>query len=161
MGIKGAKRVEIGGLNDKRQMTAVLAGTANGQFLGPHLIYSGLTAKCLPKNVKFLSDWHITTTPTHWSNEQTMLQYIDRLICPYVERKRKELQLGSEFPALVMFGDFSGQTTQVIFDHLKKHGIMYVLIPKTCADRLQPMDLSVNKPFNDRLKQSFQTWYVS
>lgn len=38
---------------------------------------------------------------------------------------------------------------------------MYVLIPKTCTDRLQPMDLSVNKPFKDRLKQSFQTWYAS
>ena len=48
-----------------------------------------------------------------------------------------------------------------MFDHLEKYHIMYALIPKTCTDQLQPMDLSVNKPFNDCLKQSFQTWYAS
>ena len=66
MDVKGAHRVEIAGLNDKRQMTMVLAGTASGEFLPPQLIYSGLTSKSLPKNVKFPSDWHLTTTPTHW-----------------------------------------------------------------------------------------------
>ena len=47
MEVKGAKRVEIGGLNDKRMMTAVLAGTAGGEFLPPQLIYSGSTVKSL------------------------------------------------------------------------------------------------------------------
>ena len=49
MEVTGAHRVEIGGLGDKRQMTIVLAGTANGDFLPAQLIYSGKTLKCLPK----------------------------------------------------------------------------------------------------------------
>lgn len=36
---------------------------------------------------------------------------------------------------------------------------MYVLIPKTCTNRLQPIDLSVNKPIKDRLK-TFQNYYA-
>ena len=38
---------------------------------------------------------------------------------------------------------------------------MHVLIPKTCTDRLQPMDLSVNKPIKSHLQSSFQAWYAS
>ena len=113
-------------------------------FLAPQLIYSGSTSKSLPRNVIFPSEWHVTTTPTHWSNENTMLEYIDKVIHPYVKEKREELHLDSDFPALVLFDHFSGQATQTVFDHFEKYHIMYVLIPKTCTDRLQPMDLSVS-----------------
>ena len=161
MEVKGARRVEIAGLNDKRQMTMVLAGTVSGDFLPPQLIYSGSTAKSLPQNVTFPCDWHLTTTPTHWSNEQTMMDYIDKIIVQYVNSKRKELQLPSNFPALLLFDHFSGQTSQAIFDMLEKHHLMHVLIPRTCTDRLQPMDLSVNKPVKTHLQNSFQEWYAA
>ena len=111
MDVKGAHRA---GLNDKRQMTMVLAGTASGEFLPPQLIYSGLTSKSLPKNVKFPSDWHLTTTPTHWSNEETMKHYIDKVIVPFIDTKRKKLNLPSDYPAVVLFDHFSGQITQDI-----------------------------------------------
>ena len=62
------------------------------------------------------SDWHVATTLTHSSNEETMKVYIDKIIVPYVELKWKELQLPSTFPALMLFDHFSGQTSQVIFD---------------------------------------------
>ena len=161
MDVKGSRRVEIAGLNDKQQMTAIFAGTASGTFLLPQLIYSGSTEKSLPRNVQFPSDWDVTTTPTHWSNEDTMKVYIDKVIVPYVKVKRKELELSFDFPALVLFDHFSGQITQAIFDRLEEHNIRYVLIPKTCTDRLQPMDLSVNKPVKNHLKSSFQMWYAS
>lgn len=158
---KGSKRVEIAGLHDKRQMTVVLAGCATGDLLPPQLTYSGLTSKSLPKNVTFPVGWDITTTPTHWSSEDSMLQYIHKIICPYVAQKRVQLKLGVDFPALVLFDHFGGEITQKVFDLLEENNINFVLIPRTCTDRLQPMDLSVNKPFKAHLKQSFHTWYAS
>ena len=35
-----------------------------------------------------------------------------------------------------------------------------VLIPLNCTDKLQPLDLSVNKSVKDFLKQQFQEWYT-
>lgn len=141
-------------------MTVVLAGTASGDFLPAQLIYSGTTMKCLPRSVRFPGEWHITSTPTHWSNEDTMIDYLNKIIVPHFAIKRMELKLPNTFPALVLFDHFSGQVTQSIFDKLNEHYIMFVLIPKTCTDRLQPMDLSINKPIKDCLKASFQNYYA-
>ena len=96
MDVKGSRRVEVAGLKDKRQMTAVFAGSADSNFLPPQLIYSGTTTKCLPRNVKFPSEWHVTSTTNHWSNEDTMFEYIDRIIAPYIQSKRQELDLPSD-----------------------------------------------------------------
>ena len=32
--------------------------------------------------------------------------------------------------------------------------------PRNCTDLLQPLDLSVNKPFKDHLRHKFQSWYA-
>ncbi len=79
MAKEGSKRVEIAGIDDKRQITAVFAGTMAGEFLPPQLIYQGKTAKCLPL-VEFPSDWHITYTENHWSNEKTMFDYVNKVL---------------------------------------------------------------------------------
>ena len=56
---------------------------------------------------------------------------------------------------------FRGQTTAEIVSLLEHHNIVSVQIPPNCMDKLQPMDISVNKPMKDELKISFQTWYAS
>ena len=45
---QGSKHVEIIAADDKRQITAVLAGSLAGDFLPPQLIYKGTTPRCLP-----------------------------------------------------------------------------------------------------------------
>ena len=74
----GSKRVEIAGLQDKRQITAVFAGSQTGGFLPIQLVYQGKTEKCYPA-VTFPDNWHITYTLTHWCNEQTTLDYITKI----------------------------------------------------------------------------------
>ena len=73
---KGTKRVEIAGVDDKRQITAVFACAMSSKFLLMQLIYKGKTTKCLPKlkDEGFPSDWHITFTENHWANEITTLK---------------------------------------------------------------------------------------
>ena len=35
-----------------------------------------------------------------------------------------------------------------------------MLVPANCTDKLQPMDVSVNKPVNDHIKQCSHSWYA-
>ena len=84
---EGSKRVEIVAVDDKRQITAVFTGSLAGDFLPPQLIYKGTTKRCLP-GVNFPSDWHITHSHNHWSNESTMKAYIEKILLPYIGGKR-------------------------------------------------------------------------
>ena len=58
----GSKRVEIVGVDDKRQITAVLCGSLMRDFLPVQLIYKGKTPRCHPR-YQFPRDWHITHSP--------------------------------------------------------------------------------------------------
>ena len=56
---EGQEGVEIIATDDRRQITAVLAGYLNGDFLPLQLIYKGSTERCL-STTKFPNNWHIT-----------------------------------------------------------------------------------------------------
>jgi hypothetical protein len=103
MELKGSKRVEIVGIDDKRQITAVFCGTLAGEFLPLQLIYQGKTKASLPP-YKFPSDWHVTFTPNHWSNEDTTKEsYIT--ICTVKEKRP---------PSPNSFGDICDSTWEKV-----------------------------------------------
>ena len=88
-----------------------------------------------------------------------MIVYLNHIIIPYVNAKRKELGLNQEHPALVIFDVFKGQCTENVFQLLEENNILYVIVPNNCTDALQPLDLSINKPAKDFMKSKFQEWY--
>ena len=156
---EGAKRVEIAAVDDKRQITAVFAATLTGDFLPPQLIYKGTTPRCLPA-VPFPQDWHATFSSNHWANEDTMKAYVENILAPYICNKRRLLKLPDDYPALVIFDHFSGQMTDAFFQLLEENNLHRVMIPANCTDRLQPLDISVNKAAKEFLRRNFQDWYA-
>ena len=118
---EGQKRVQITGIDDKRQITAVFAATKTGSFLPIQVIYKGKTKRCLP-SVDFPEDWLISFTENHWANETTTKDYIYKILLPYVEQKREELKLPGDHPALVVFDHFKG--------HLQWKSYLYFLLHK-------------------------------
>ena len=156
MEAKGAKWVEAVGKDDKRQLTAVLAGTLTGDFLPPQIIYQRKMPRCLPK-YSFPEKWHITYSINHWSNEDTMKEYV---LLQYITEKRESLGLVIDYPALVIFDNFKAQCTPAILTQLDQNSINMVLVPPNCTDRLQPLDISVNKAIKNQLCAEFQSWYA-
>ena len=106
-GNEGTKQVEITGISDKQQITVLFCGTFDDCFLPPQIIYQGKTSACLP-NFTFPSDWHVTCTPNHWSNENEMMEYIELIILPYINQEYKEFDLAENHPALAVFDVFRG-----------------------------------------------------
>ena len=156
----GDRIIPIANSDDKRQITAVLAASMAGEYLPPQLIFKGKTQRCHPQ-VSFPKGWDIWHSENHWSNEDTMQRYIEQIIVPYIDKKRQDLDLEKSHTALVLFDCFRGQTTATIESLLQKNNIVAVQIPPNCTDKLQPMDVSINKPMKDGMRTRFQTWYAS
>ena len=89
-----------------------------------------------------------------------MLAYTENIIVPYVVKMHSTLKLPHSQSALAIFDHFEGQLTSRVQASLDSNDIFAVDVPANCTDRLQPMDLSINKPFKYHMKASFQTWYT-
>ena len=116
---EGATRVEVTGKDDKRQVTVVFAGSLLGE---------GKTKRCLPP-FQFPSTWNITYTLTHWSNEESMKEYVEAVILPYISRQKADLNLPDDQGSLVIFDNFKTQITSSILTLLDSYYINVVLIP--------------------------------
>lgn len=130
------------------------------RFLPVQLIYQGKTSRSIPAK-KFPEKWHVTVTPNQWSHETTIVKYIENILVPHVQEKKAELDLCESFPALVIFDEFKGQTTDRVLELLKKNHIFYVIVPPNCTDRLQLLEVSVNKTAKEFLHSRFHDWYAS
>lgn len=89
MATAGSKQVEMVGLDDKRQVTALLCVTLSGVLLPPQILYKGKTDACHPQ-VKFPDGWCVSHTVNHWSTEGSMIQFIECIVIPYVALTRKK-----------------------------------------------------------------------
>ena len=158
MDTKGAKQVPIFGLEDKREMTVLLAVTSSGDLLPTELIYAGKTDRCHPKYV-FPEGHHITHTESHWSNEESMLGYVDKIIVPYVNAKRKSIGNPTQH-ALCIFYFFEAHKCESVRNKLIENKIDYVNVPACCIHELRPLDLTCNQCFKTLMKERFAQWYV-
>ena len=89
------------------------------------------------------------------------MEYIEKIIIPYKDSKRKELKVSSDQPALAIYDVFKGQQTEDIAKLLEQNNLHVVSVPANCTDRLQPMDLSVNKAAKDFMRSKFREWYAT
>ena len=122
-------------------------------FLPVQLIYARKTACCHPK-YRFPAGWHVTHTKKHWSTEETMCQYIEFIILPYVNSVRNSLN-DNTIAGLVIIDNFKGQVTASISKLLEDIHLHVCLLPPNTINLLQPMDLWVNKPAKSFLKNEF------
>ena len=152
MAPEGSRGVEVAGLGDKRQITATFADTLSGAFLPMQLLYQGKTDRYHAK-FTFPDGFHIHHTPNHWANEETVKLFYEKVIVQYVACVRQEKQIPD-------------QKALLILDNFKAHALfrgcitMYFL-PTNTTDRLQPLNLSINKAAKDFLRDKFRHWYAN
>lgn len=77
-------------VDDKRQVSATFPVSLSGEFLAIELICGGTTDICHPR-VSFSNSFHITHSNSYCSNEKNFMNYWQKVIFPFIELKRKEL----------------------------------------------------------------------
>ena len=60
----------------------------------------------------------------------------------------------------MIFDNFKGQCTEEFLKFLDSNNIDVILILPNCTDRLQLLDLSINKAAKEFLRKQFHKWYA-
>ena len=151
--------VPIANLDDKRQITGTFCVNMTGEFLPIQLIYAGTTPRCHP-TIKFPNSFHITHSSNHWSNEPIVMEYLKKIIFPYLKKKRESLKLQSDAKALLIFDVFKRQTTSAVNELLKKTTLSSFMYATTTTNLFQSLDISVNKSAKAFIAGKDQDWYA-
>jgi hypothetical protein len=162
---KGSGNVAVIGEDDRRQITAVMASSADGDLLPLQLIFQGKTERCEPTPTDDVkrSLFHITHSENHWSNQTTMEAYIERIIQPYIQQKIVEKRLPRDSRAIVLLDCWSVHKSAEFRTFVKKKykNIILVFIPPNCTSKLQICDTHLNFPFKRGIRNRFNQWTMN
>jgi len=88
------------------------------------------------------------------------VEYISKVVLLFIGAKHKEVKLEPDHPTFVIFNKFTGQLTDsaCLFSVGYQQNLPIKALPN-CIDRLQLIDLSVNKLAKDFLCAKFCVWY--
>ena len=134
---------------ERFRLTVMLAATADGRKLPPLLI---LKRKTLPKSEAFPKDVIVSAQEKGWMME-LMLEWLKIV---WGRRPRTLLNQSS----MLVLDAYKWHLIDSVKNPLRKMKTELVIIPGGMTSVLQPMDLSINKPFEDRLRQQYTTWIV-
>lgn len=152
MELAGSDGIPITGLDDKREITAIIGASCTCELLPPQLLYTGRTTRCHP-SFNYATKWDVWHSDNHWANEETTLRYIDQVLKPNIVSIYQELQLPPEQKALLIWDVFRALTTPAVLQKLADENILTVFVPANCTSDFKPMDVSVNKPLKDAMKK--------
>ena len=156
---EGAAQVPLTGQEDKREVTGLLGCTLSGTLLPPQVLYEGKTERCHPRH-QFPDGWDIWHSETHWSNEATVQRYVGKILSPWIEKCKLELNLPAKQRALVILDVYKAHSTPAVHRVMEEHDIEAIFVPNNWTAELQPLDVSVNAQFKTELKEQFTKWYV-
>ena len=162
---KGSKEVKLIGADDKRQITACLASSLYGDLLPLLLIFQGKTVACHPSVTEEATQArvHITHSENHWSNQETMRQYISDVLVPYADRCVVQHNLPVDSHIVLVLDVWAVHKSEEFRLFLRTHHprIHLVFVPANCTSQLQVADVMLQRPFKHGIRQRFNTWAAS
>ena len=95
------------------------------------------------KNVTIPDGVVATTQKKAWMDEARMIEWIRKVWVPYISGK----------PALLSLDTFSAHLTDAVKAEFEKCNTKLLIIPGGCTCVLEPLDISINKPFKYYIRQ--------
>lgn len=133
---KGKRQVIVRGTTaTKRHLTVVLTCTAAGHMLPPMIIFKGKRELKLRRPPGYV----VTVQKKGWMDGEHMTTWLKKIVLPYTKKAK----------TLLILDSFSAHTDAPFALLASKSNINLAVIPGGCTSKVQPLDVSVNKPFKD------------
>lgn len=136
--------------HEKTHFTVVLSCMADGFKLKPMVIFK---RKTIPKGVKFPPGVVIHCHPKGWMDEKGIILWLNKV---WITRPGALLK-----KSMLVWDQFRSHLTDTVKDKLKSLKTFQAVIPGGLTSILQPLDVVLNKPFKDRVREKWITWMKS
>ena len=113
-------------------------------------MYSGKTDRTV-RNLKAPEGFVIVTQEKAWMDEELMLRWIKDIWMKHVKKIS-----GGE--SILCLDAFSAHTSEAVATEFERQKVHTVVIPGGCTSILQPLDVSLNKPFKGILRRHWQQY---
>lgn len=161
----GSSSVAVLGADDKRQITACIASSLQGDLLPLQLVFQGKTPRSLPAATaeSIVSHVHLTYSDNHWSSQTTMQQYITEIVMPYTEQCVALHRLSADAQIILVLDVWAVHKSEEfrLFLRMKHPRIHLVFVPANCTSRLQVADVALQRPFKQGITSRFNQWAAS
>lgn len=148
---RGEKTVQVRTAGAEKQRCTVMLGiTADGNKLPPYVIFK---RKTLPKE-KLPPGVFVRVQEKGWMTEDL---YMDWLKTVWFRRPGALLRRRS----LLVIDSFRGHLTENVKNKMKQEKSDMVVIPGGMTGILQPLDVSINRPFKAHLRHLYREWRCS
>jgi hypothetical protein len=158
----GSSAVAIVGADDKRQITACVAASLRGDLLPLQLIFDGKTQRSLPvaSAASIAARIDITNSDNHWSSQETMQRYIEKVIVPHTERMITLYELRSDAHMILLLDAWAVHKSAQFRTWMKQHHprIHLLYVPANCTSKLQLADVALQRPFKHGITERFNMW---
>lgn len=143
----GARTVHVRTTGAEKQRCTVMLGvTADGRKLPPYVIFK---RKTLPKG-KLPPGIHVRVQEKGWMTADLMVDWVKT-----VWGRRPGALL---FPSLLVLDSFRGHLQESVRAKFKELRTDLAVIPGGLTSMLQPLDVSLNKPFKDNVRRLYAEW---
>lgn len=161
----GAKQIPILGGEEKRAFTVLVSVACDGTVLPMQAIYSGKTHRSQPSPTSpnysdLISNGFLlqeSGTTTYWSNLETMKTFVNKILAPYFEKTKADLNLPQSQKALWLIDVWSVHRSKEFREWMHNHHSNIILdyVPGGCTGIVQPCDVGIQRPFKLSVKRSY------
>ena len=106
-------------------------------MLTPFVTFKAKTDRALKKMTYNARDIIVTNQHKGWMDSKLMHEWILKVLVKYTKGRH----------ALLIFNTFKGHLAEDVLQRLESNNITVVTIPGGCTSKVQPLDVSLNKPF--------------
>ena len=82
--------------------------------------------------------------PNHWSNEDKVIDHLEKIVFPFVSEKRKELSLPDDQKVVLILDVIKGHKTERVHNFIVDNNCASVYVPANLTNHFHQLDLTVN-----------------
>ena len=138
--------------NDTKRATFAMTVTASGKVLTPLVVFKGKPGGRIDQREfsTYPNEMMYACQDNAWMDEKVMLMWVEKILKPYV------MTAPDGIVPILFLDSYRCHMMASVVEAVQELGVEVEHIPGGCTGLCQPVDVGVNKPFKNRLRNQWE-----